>query len=101
MLILDADAVREALPMSLAIEAMRQAFEALSRGRAEQPPRTHLSIAPHEGVSLVMPAFVNDDDAAKQALASSDVLSRAAVWWRAARECILSMAVSPRQQNGR
>jgi len=69
VLILDADAVREALPMPLAIEAMRQAFEALSGGRAEQPPRTHLSIAPHDGVSLVMPAFVNDDDAAKQALA--------------------------------
>jgi ornithine cyclodeaminase len=69
VLILDADAVREALPMPLAIEAMRQAFEALSGGSAEQPPRTHLSIAPHDGVSLVMPAFVNDDDAAKQALA--------------------------------
>ena len=69
MLILDADAVRSALPMPLAIEAMRQAFEALSAGRAEQPPRTHLSIAPNDGVSLVMPAFVNDGDVAKQALA--------------------------------
>jgi ornithine cyclodeaminase len=69
VLILDADTVREALPMPLAIEAMRQAFEALSAGLAEQPPRTHLPIAPNDGVSLVMPAFVNDDDVAKQALA--------------------------------
>jgi ornithine cyclodeaminase len=69
MLMLDADAVREALPIPLAIEAMRQAFEALSSGRVEQPPRTHVAIAPHDGVSLLMPAFVNDDDVAKQALA--------------------------------
>jgi ornithine cyclodeaminase len=69
MLVLDADAVRSALPMPLAIEAMRQAFEALSAGRVEQPPRMHLSIAPNDGVSLVMPAFVNDDDVVKQALA--------------------------------
>jgi ornithine cyclodeaminase len=69
MLILGADAVREALPMPLAIEAMKQAFEALSGGRVEQPVRTHLSIAQNEGVSLIMPAYVNDEEAAKQALA--------------------------------
>ena len=61
MRVLNADAVRQALPMVEAIEAMRQAFASLSAGRAVVPPRTHLPVAPHHGVSLVMPAFVTDN----------------------------------------
>jgi ornithine cyclodeaminase len=61
MLILNADAVREALPMPQAIEAMKEAFAALSSGQAEIPQRVHLPVKPNSGVSLIMPAFVDGD----------------------------------------
>ncbi|HUT13929.1 MAG TPA: hypothetical protein VMY42_25795 [Thermoguttaceae bacterium] len=62
MLVLNAADVRRALPMDRAIDAMKQAFAALSDGRAEVPPRIHLPVRPHDGVSLVMPALVHDAD---------------------------------------
>lgn len=62
MLILNAADVRQALPMNSAIDAMKRAFAALSDGRAEVPPRIHLPVTPHDGVSLVMPALVHDED---------------------------------------
>lgn len=62
MLILNATDVRQALPMNSAIAAMKRAFAALSDGRAEVPPRIHLPVTPHDGVSLVMPALVHDED---------------------------------------
>lgn len=58
MLILSAEDVRRALPMGQAIEAMKQAYGALSGGKAEMPLRTRLPISPHEGLSLFMPAYV-------------------------------------------
>ena len=58
MLILTAEEVRKALPMDETIEAMKQAYAALSDGRAEVPLRARLSIPAHEAVSLFMPAFV-------------------------------------------
>jgi ornithine cyclodeaminase len=64
MRVLNADDVRKALPMDVAIEAMRRAFAALSQGAAEVPARTHLPIRPHDGVTLVMSAFVDDADGA-------------------------------------
>jgi ornithine cyclodeaminase len=67
MLVLDAAAVRQALPMDAAIKAMRRAFASLSAGRAIVPMRSQISIRQHDGVSLVMPAFV--DDAVGQSLA--------------------------------
>ncbi len=60
MLILNAEDVRRALPMSVAIEGMKRAFAALSQGNVEMPLRTHLSVEAHQGVSLIMPALVND-----------------------------------------
>jgi len=62
MLVLNAADVRQALPMDIAIDAMKQAFAALSDGRAEVPPRIHLPVRPHDGVSLVMPALVHNGD---------------------------------------
>jgi ornithine cyclodeaminase/alanine dehydrogenase-like protein (mu-crystallin family) len=59
MIILNADAVRAALPMSQTVEAMKQAYAALSGGKAEVPLRTRLEIPPHEGVTLVMPAYLH------------------------------------------
>lgn len=67
MLVLNAEDVRRALPMAAAIEAMKRAFAALTDGRAVVPARAHLAIEPHDGVSLVMAAYVND--AAGEALA--------------------------------
>ena len=62
MLILTADAVRKALPMSEAIEAMKKAYASLSDGTAVVPLRTRLSIPNSEALSLFMPAFVNSQD---------------------------------------
>jgi ornithine cyclodeaminase len=69
VLILNAAAVRQALPMSLAIDAMKQAFAALTDGRALVPLRTHLPIARHAGISLIMPSFVDGPVLADQSLA--------------------------------
>lgn len=68
MLILNADDVRRALPMRDAIEAMKQAFAALSSGRATVPARAHLQMDRNAGISLFMPAYVDSDDPAEQAL---------------------------------
>ncbi len=58
MLILTAEEVRQALPMPAAIEAVKAAYRALSAGEAAVPLRLSLPVAPHEGVSLFMPAYV-------------------------------------------
>lgn len=63
MLILNAQEVEKALPMAHAIEAMRAAFAALCDGRAVVPLRAHLSVAPFNGTTLVMPGFVDEGDA--------------------------------------
>jgi ornithine cyclodeaminase/alanine dehydrogenase-like protein (mu-crystallin family) len=60
MLILNADEIRKVLPMKAAIEAMKQAYSALSDGKAEVPLRSRLPVPPHDGLTLFMPAFVND-----------------------------------------
>ena len=69
MLILNAAAVRQALPMPQAVEAMKQAFAAFSSGQAVVPPRMHLAIPQHSGISLIMPAFASDADASRESLA--------------------------------
>lgn len=68
MLILHASDVRRALPMRDAIAAMKRAFAAFSAGQVSMPPRAHLHVARHAGISLFMPAYVDDDDPAGQAL---------------------------------
>jgi ornithine cyclodeaminase len=69
MLILNAAEVRRALPMQEAVAAMKEAFAALAEGRAVVPQRTHLPVPRHSGVSLVMPAYVDNTDLRKQSLA--------------------------------
>lgn len=69
VLILNAADVRQALPMPQAVEAMKQAFAAFSSGQALVPPRTHLAVPQHSGVSLIMPAFVSDANTRREALA--------------------------------
>lgn len=58
MLILNAEEIRQALPMDETIEAMKLAYAALSDGRAEVPLRTRLSITSQEAATLIMPAYV-------------------------------------------
>lgn len=67
MLIFNADDVRRALPMDRAIDAMKRAFAAFSAGQATTPARIHLPVPSHHGITLVMPALV--DDGLGQALA--------------------------------
>ena len=54
--ILSAADVRIALPMSKAIDAMRHAYGQLSAGKANAPPRQHIST--HKGITLLMPAHL-------------------------------------------
>ena len=69
MLFLNADDVRKALPMREAIEAMKGAFAALSKGRALVPHRTNLAIPRHAGTSLVMSSYVDGESPTEEALA--------------------------------
>src|SRR5918994_5181082 len=62
MLLLTAEDVRKALPMNEAIEAMKNAYAALSNGTAVVPLRTRLPIPSSEALSLFMPAFVNSQE---------------------------------------
>ena len=64
MLVLNDQEVRHALPMGEAIAAVKSAYRALSAGQAEVPLRLSLPVAPHQGVSLFMPAFVGGKDEA-------------------------------------
>ncbi|MCB1086068.1 MAG: ornithine cyclodeaminase [Verrucomicrobiae bacterium] len=63
MLILSAADVRTALPMRDAIEAMKLAFAAFSSGQTTMPPRIHLDVPAHHGISLIMPSLVASDGA--------------------------------------
>jgi len=58
MKILAAEAVRAALPMAEAIEAVRWAYLAVSTGQAVLPQRIHLLPPNTDNVTLVMPAHV-------------------------------------------
>ena len=62
MLLLTAEDVRKALPMNEAIEAMKNAYAALSSGTAIVPLRTRLPIPQSEALSLFMPAFVHSQE---------------------------------------
>ena len=62
MLILNAEDVRRALPMDQAIEAMKNAYAALSDGTAVVPLRTRLTIPNSEALSLFMPAYVSSQN---------------------------------------
>lgn len=61
MLVLSGKDVRNSLPMRDAIELMKRAFAALTRGEATVPPRAHLPARDNEGVTLVMPARVDGE----------------------------------------
>jgi ornithine cyclodeaminase/alanine dehydrogenase-like protein (mu-crystallin family) len=56
---LSADDVRKALPMSEAVEVMKEAFSELSAGRATLPARTHIRIEEPPGDVLIMPSYMS------------------------------------------
>lgn len=62
MILLGAEDVRKALPVREAIAAMKEAFGALSSGKATAPLRMCLGIPRHGGVSLFMPAYLDADE---------------------------------------
>ncbi|MCC6297767.1 MAG: hypothetical protein IT314_00600 [Anaerolineales bacterium] len=61
MLILNANEVRQALPMDQAIAAMKDAYASLSDGTAVAPLRTRLPIPSRDAVSLFMPAYMKKE----------------------------------------
>jgi ornithine cyclodeaminase len=67
VLILTAADVRQSLAMPEAIEAMKRAFAAFSGGEALVPPRAHLPVHQHSGVTLIMPALVSGAEPGKSA----------------------------------
>jgi ornithine cyclodeaminase len=61
MLILSREEVQQALPMEAMITATKNAYAAISAGKAVVPQRIHLPISPHEGMSLFMPAYLQHE----------------------------------------
>jgi ornithine cyclodeaminase len=61
--LLTAVEVKQALPMAEAIAAMKSAYAQLSAGQAVMPLRGHISVAPHQGTTLVMPAYLPEAEA--------------------------------------
>jgi ornithine cyclodeaminase len=61
MLILNAEEVRQTLPMPAVIGGMKQAYAALSQGDAVIPLRARLPIEPRSAAALFMPAYVPDN----------------------------------------
>lgn len=57
--ILSAADVRRALPMAAAIEGMKQAYTLYTAGEVEMPLRARVSVAPHGGIALFMPAYIS------------------------------------------
>ncbi len=60
--ILNAAEVRRALPMAEAIAGMKEAYAQLSAGLATVPLRSHVNVPAHQGVSLIMPAYLAESD---------------------------------------
>lgn len=56
--ILSRQDIKTAVPMSLAIESVKQAFISLSLGEAVLPLRTQLPVRNQEGITLFMPAYL-------------------------------------------
>jgi ornithine cyclodeaminase/alanine dehydrogenase-like protein (mu-crystallin family) len=59
MLILTRHEVEALLPMSAAIEAVAEGFRRLASGAVTMPQRAATPIAPHNGLHLSMPAYVD------------------------------------------
>lgn len=56
--VLSADDVARALPMSQAIDGVKEAYAQLSAGRVTLPLRTRIDVPQYQGASLFMPAYM-------------------------------------------
>ena len=56
--VISAKDTRQALPIPEAIEIMKAAFAALSRGEAELPLRSQVEVPQHRGTALFMPSYL-------------------------------------------
>lgn len=63
MLVITREELRQAVPMSAAMDAVAAAFAQLSSQQAQVPLRPHLSIPPAEGLALIMPAYLAGSNA--------------------------------------
>lgn len=61
MLLLSETDIVNHFSMNEAIDATKQALKTYSEGQAIVPLRTNVSVAPHHGQSLFMPAYVGND----------------------------------------
>ncbi len=57
--VLNTQAIRQALPMATAIEAMKEAYSQLSSGQASVPLRSRIDVSQHDGITLFMPALLH------------------------------------------
>lgn len=76
MLILNANEVRQALPMAEVIAATKKAYASLSAGEAIVPLRTHLPVEKQEGITLFMPAYLGGDGGEALAMKAVSVFPR-------------------------
>lgn len=60
--LLNAAEVQRSLPMAEAIAGVKEAYLQLSTGQAIVPLRNRIDIKPHDGISLVMPAYLPKQD---------------------------------------
>src|SRR6185503_5375669 len=54
--------VQRSISMREAVEAVKRAFSELSTGRADVPMRTALRRQERDGVTLIMPGYLNDSE---------------------------------------
>ncbi len=73
LLALSAADLRQALPMSVVIATMKDAFAALSAGRARMPPRAAVPVEPCDGVTLLMGAYLPKGSSTDPGLAAKVV----------------------------
>lgn len=61
MLVLSKQDIQTALPMKDAVEAMKGAFKQLYLGKAMVPARIHIDVPEHNGTTLFMPGYLNEN----------------------------------------
>lgn len=61
MLVLSKQDIQKALPMRDGVEAMKRAFKQLYMGKATVPARIHIDVPEHNGTTLFMPGYLNED----------------------------------------
>lgn len=70
LLVLGADEIEDLFDWNAAIDSQREAFTALGRGQADQPPKLMLPVAADDSVALCYAARVSPDSGAVSKLAS-------------------------------